>query len=634
MALALSASLAHSEASRQQEEEATALAACGVPEEDLALKASLDVPEVILPSAAWPNKSKQTQTKEFAGSRHSKTPLEVRTEEERAKRIAEEVSHLLSEQNVEAKPAVRKCSSPTTDGVRKYFVRGRALWDEAGTNSRVPSEINLHDAITTREAKAQTPSKSRPPLSNKSVTVDEKAARAIESSLSNAWEELFDSKERTDLLVYTKDEGVLACHSLVLFARCKQALQDCVTERSGRGEERSILSWECATLEAASVFLRYIYCGQLDNIERRSTLDGVRALASRYSGGASKQLLELLKKVRVEFLMTEKDEEEEEKEHGDESARKSSFLFNSWSPFGDTLESKKSKENGVSVNHNEEEKKEEEEVYGSAEAASATGSDDDLFLDEEGDCIPESEAGAANHMLEPFELVGSESSTSHSSSQQEKKSSQATSSPQKSESGPDVMDVDGEYNDNDFDNFKEPGEISPSKSSQSERFRTNASFAHFETMSSPALKLELKRFGLKVLPRCKAVPLLQHIHRELRSHTEADEQHESSTESSQEGDDVPEESFRLVEEEAAALESPHIAKTDDLAKQVLAFIKSNRALYAQVLVYDPIWLEDFAAEFRDKTGVNVKLAQIMDILDTQCITFRTQNSSKRRRKMS
>ena len=36
----------------------------------------------------------------------------------------------------------------------------------------------------------------------------------------------------------------------------------------------------------------------------------------------------------------------------------------------------------------------------------------------------------------------------------------------------------------------------------------------YESMLSPALQQELQRFGLKVIPRRKAVPLLKHIFEE------------------------------------------------------------------------------------------------------------------------
>ena len=36
----------------------------------------------------------------------------------------------------------------------------------------------------------------------------------------------------------------------------------------------------------------------------------------------------------------------------------------------------------------------------------------------------------------------------------------------------------------------------------------------YEKMLSPALRQELRKFGLKVIPRRKAVPLLKHIYEE------------------------------------------------------------------------------------------------------------------------
>ena len=56
----------------------------------------------------------------------------------------------------------------------------------------------------------------------------------------------------------------------------------------------------------------------------------------------------------------------------------------------------------------------------------------------------------------------------------------------------------------------------------------------YEQMLSPALRIELRRFGLKVLPRRNAVPLLKHIYEEthpsVRRKVEFDNQIEDDAE--------------------------------------------------------------------------------------------------------
>ena len=58
--------------------------------------------------------------------------------------------------------------------------------------------------------------------------------------------------------------------------------------------------------------------------------------------------------------------------------------------------------------------------------------------------------------------------------------------------------------------------------------------------------------------------------------------------------------------------------TDDLATKFIKFIQNDSSLYKQILLYEPIWLEDIFQRFKEQIGTTrVKLNQIMNILDNE-----------------
>uniref|UniRef100_A0A0K2UCZ4 Structure-specific endonuclease subunit SLX4 n=1 Tax=Lepeophtheirus salmonis TaxID=72036 RepID=A0A0K2UCZ4_LEPSM len=165
----------------------------------------------------------------------------------------------------------------------------------------------------------------------------------------------------------------------------------------------------------------------------------------------------------------------------------------------------------------------------------------------------------------------------------------------------------------------------------------------YESMLSPALRCELKKFGLKVVPRAKACRLLEYIYEE--THKEAmylkedkvrkEEREEeciptsSQTSMNSSFEDMAEESIHFHSEEAyeeAISQAPL-----NLEEKVKNFIRSDSMLWNQVLRYEPIWLEDFVSAFKssDKGEKKCKENQISDILDSECITFRTRKSATR-----
>lgn len=178
------------------------------------------------------------------------------------------------------------------------------------------------------------------------------------------------------------------------------------------------------------------------------------------------------------------------------------------------------------------------------------------------------------------------------------------SSPDKAEKSPRV---------NKISNFSE----SPIPKCETPQFSTP--MPDYETMLSPALRQELRKFGLKVIPRPKAVPLLEHIFKETHPNSrrkvefEEDENEESLSQESNVSD-LPEESI---------IETPVEDPEENYHEELLKFIRKDSDLMRKVLMYEPVWLEDLFQDFK-AIFKKVKINQIQEILDNECITFRTR----------
>ena len=62
-----------------------------------------------------------------------------------------------------------------------------------------------------------------------------------------------------------------------------------------------------------------------------------------------------------------------------------------------------------------------------------------------------------------------------------------------------------------------------------------------------------------------------------------------------------------------------------MASKLIKFIQNDTELHRLTLTYEPIWLEDLFQRFKEVAGVPVKLNHLQDILDNECITFRTRS---------
>jgi len=188
-------------------------------------------------------------------------------------------------------------------------------------------------------------------------------------------------------------------------------------------------------------------------------------------------------------------------------------------------------------------------------------------------------------------------------------------------------------------------EDSPMRSPTEARPRTPSysPLPEYDSMLTPALRRELRRFGLKAVPRLKAVKLLTHIQVETsrkrkrqeeepqsRGGSDEEEEADSLNSSQSSGPDLPEESLLAAAENEEDEEGPESQGTTrrvcgaELASMLAQFLRSDAALQRSVLLYEPLWLEDLHARFKKERSVRCSPADFMDTLDAECVTFRTR----------
>ena len=89
-------------------------------------------------------------------------------------------------------------------------------------------------------------------------------------------------------------------------------------------------------------------------------------------------------------------------------------------------------------------------------------------------------------------------------------------------------------------------------------------------------------------------------------------------------EDFPEESIIVNNDD----DPNELINDNNIHENLLNFIRQNQELHRQVLMYEPLWLEDLVLQFKDSKSVEgkfkVKINQVQEILDIECITFRTR----------
>ena len=118
---------------------------------------------------------------------------------------------------------------------------------------------------------------------------------------------LLDSGERSDLVIYAKDEEQIRCHSLILFARCSRILDEAVAESDSDRRINPIIPWHTIPMPAAKVFLRYVYGGILDCVTDRSVFNTVPSLAKSYQIDSLVMKLSKINPGELEYVDEEED---------------------------------------------------------------------------------------------------------------------------------------------------------------------------------------------------------------------------------------------------------------------------------------------------------------------------------------
>ncbi|NXK23693.1 SLX4 endonuclease, partial [Arenaria interpres] len=81
------------------------------------------------------------------------------------------------------------------------------------------------------------------------------------------------------------------------------------------------------------------------------------------------------------------------------------------------------------------------------------------------------------------------------------------------------------------------------------------------------------------------------------------------------------------EEEEQLPASQAAAREEDKLEAVRCYIRSNTALYRRILFYEPIELAELHAELK-QNGIKISKAKLLDFLDAHCITFTTARARK------
>ena len=176
----------------------------------------------------------------------------------------------------------------------------------------------------------------------------------------------------------------------------------------------------------------------------------------------------------------------------------------------------------------------------------------------------------------------------------------------------------------------------------------------YEAMITPAIRDELKKYGIRNMSKAKAIPLLDHIYKEthpiMEFRTEkkdgmmnSDISFDTISNSSNDSADheLMEESL-MLNNQYDILTQDQAQPTDllpetNLRELILKYIQSDKDLYNKCLTYEPFWLEQFFKDFKpfamahNLTARQINLKLVTDILDNECLTFRTGASANRNR---
>ncbi|NWH73381.1 SLX4 endonuclease, partial [Piaya cayana] len=206
----------------------------------------------------------------------------------------------------------------------------------------------------------------------------------------------------------------------------------------------------------------------------------------------------------------------------------------------------------------------------------------------------------------------------------------------------------------------------------------------YSIMETPELKKELRKFGVRALPKRQMVLMLKEIFQYTHRDTDSDEEipasqpplqkspakcsrqpeaeqgaggkrssraddgeepvlsaSQESALSSLDGSDISFGSqssfvngledcaFASEEEEEEIPASQAAAREEDKQEAIRCYIRSNTALYNRILFYEPLELAELHAELK-QNGIKISQAKLLDFLDAHCITFTTAGARRKK----
>ena len=572
----------------------------------------------------------------------AKTALQVRQEDQRKQQMLEIVSSILESNRCQSFES--RYNFESVDTTTENLKRG--LWWLAALDPILPSNQYYIDLFKQYITSTENPTK-KERLDREIDDRGEKDEENGESdltglgNLSKAWNKLFNSGEKSDVIIYARDEEEIKAHTLVLHVGCPKLLRDSMLEN-----DTQIITCPEASAYILKSFIRLLYTGRLYvTLRNEQDIQDAKYLAKRFprveqwrkfveninnplfagfleqeeaeteAEIASQNLSGLLEVLEEEMTVNESDEIDEE-----------------WSEMCDVLQSQKSvltQSPQASVVSPDE-----------PQSPDIFGSDDEDDDDDNVDFVDD----AVGNENESLNEIRKRKSMSEELDQSDRKKSKLDLDSSLDE---DEVAVDPNASQYSRRNVSTPSilkdleeeEASTTKADlKTPSSATSLMPPDYASMLSPALQIELQRFGLKVIPRRKAVPLLNHIYQE--THPEVSKPRRkvnfepaptteepvldddevltqnSSISEGQADEDLPEESINL--------DQIAVQPEDDLNIQLLDFIEKNAELHRQVLLFEPLWLEDLHQDFKAAVKGNVRLNHVQDILDSQCITFRTR----------
>ena len=442
----------------------------------------------------------------------AKTALQVRPDDQRKQQMLEIVSAILeSKQNSSCSTIERHYDF--IDTVFENHSKS-ILWCLAAFNPILPSDhycIDLFKPYIIKKDKVG--KRISPPQSEEINEPEDNEESAGLLKLSKAWNKLFQNGDKSDVLIYARDEEEIKVHALVLHVRCPKMLRS-----SMRENDTQIISCPEVSAYILRSFIKLLYTGRLVvTLRNENDIQDAKYLANTFPQVDQwRTFVENINNPSFAGFAMEEDEDiaeiasqnlsglldilEEE-----ETSENESEVDEEWSEMCEVLQSQKSLTT-QSPHGSKDDRSESPDIFGSDSDNSSSDVDDtnDTAAND-----PQSERKRKS-------IIDNELDQSDC-----KKSKLDLDSSYEND---DDQQIDPNASQYSRQNVSTPSILQDLEVSRNETKAPSAScttplmhqsvMPDYESMLSPALQQELQRFGLKVIPRRKAVPLLKHIFEE------------------------------------------------------------------------------------------------------------------------